>query len=169
MTIGIRALAHADIEAVVGLSLRAWAPVFASFETVLGEDIYRRIYPDWLSSQARDVTKVCTEHAPTTWVATVGDEPVGFVALVLNDADRSSEIEMLAVDPAHQRKGIAERLSRTPWSGRERRERSWWRSAPVVTRATHRPAARTRRPASPRCPRSGTTGRSDGGGVTVGG
>ncbi|WP_433719902.1 GNAT family N-acetyltransferase [Actinoplanes sp. CA-051413] len=110
MTIEIRVLTHADIDAVVGLSLRAWAPVFASFETVLGEDIYRRIYPDWLSSQARDVTKVCTEHGPTTWVATVGDEPVGFVALVVNDADRSSEIEMLAVDPVHQRKGIADAL-----------------------------------------------------------
>jgi GNAT superfamily N-acetyltransferase len=110
MTIEIRVLTPADIDAVVGLSLRAWAPVFASFEAVLGEDIYRRIYPDRLSSQARDVTTVCTEHARTTWVATVGDEPVGFVALVLNDADRSSEIEMLAVDPAHQRRGIADAL-----------------------------------------------------------
>jgi hypothetical protein len=40
MPIEIRALTEADIQAVVHLSLRAWAPVFASFETVLGEEIY---------------------------------------------------------------------------------------------------------------------------------
>jgi len=110
MPIEIRALTDADVEPVVRLSLRAWAPVFASFENVLGTEIYRRIYPDWLDSQARDVAKVCLDHAPTTWVAMAGDEPAGFVAVVLHHETRSGEIEMLAVDPAHQRQGIAEAL-----------------------------------------------------------
>lgn len=110
MAIEIRALTEADTDPVVRLSLRAWAPVFASFEAVLGAEIYERIYPDWLTSQARAVAAVCHEHAATTWVATAGGEPTGFVALVLNHEDRSGEIEMLAVDPAHQRQGIAAAL-----------------------------------------------------------
>ena len=61
MTTEIRALTEADIEPVVRLSLRAWAPVFASFETVLGPEIYRRIYPDWLTSQAEAVARTCRE------------------------------------------------------------------------------------------------------------
>ena len=107
MTPAIRALTEADTEAVVRLSLRAWAPVFASFQQVLGDQIYHRIYPDWLESQAEEVAKVCHEHRGTTWVAVAGDEPVGFVAVVYGPEPRTGEIEMLAVDPAHQRQGIA--------------------------------------------------------------
>jgi GNAT superfamily N-acetyltransferase len=110
MPIEIRALTEADIETVVELSLRAWAPVFASFETVLGREIYRRIFPDWLASQADGVAKVCREHLATTWVAVTNNEPVGFVAVVLDHNTRSGEIEMLAVDPPHQRRGIATSL-----------------------------------------------------------
>jgi GNAT superfamily N-acetyltransferase len=110
MTIEIRALTEADINAVVRLSLNAWAPVFASFEKVLGTEIYRRIYPDWLTSQARDVAQACRDHAATTWVSVAGDEPTGFVVVVLKPAEASGEIEMLAVDPAHQRQGIADAL-----------------------------------------------------------
>jgi GNAT superfamily N-acetyltransferase len=110
MTIEIRALTEADTDAVVRLSLRAWAPVFVSFEKVLGTEIYRRIYPDWLTSQAEDVARVCREHAATTWVAVTDDRPTGFVAVVLNHEARTGEIEMVAVDPAHQRQGIADAL-----------------------------------------------------------
>jgi len=43
----IRPLRPVDIAAVVEFSLRAWAPVFESFRTVLGERAYQAIYPDW--------------------------------------------------------------------------------------------------------------------------
>jgi GNAT superfamily N-acetyltransferase len=110
MAIPIRPMTETDLDAVVQFSLLAWAPVFSSFRSVLGPEIYERIYPDWLASQARAVTDVCREHAATTWVAVDGDEPVGFATVVLNPKDRSGELEMLAVDPAHQRRGIAAEL-----------------------------------------------------------
>jgi GNAT superfamily N-acetyltransferase len=110
MKVNIRAVASADIDAVVALSLRAWAPVFSSFQTVLGEAIYQRVYPDWLSSQAQEVGQVCRDHAERTWVAVDDGTPVGFIAVVLNDELTSGDIEMLAVDPAHQRQGIAQAL-----------------------------------------------------------
>jgi GNAT superfamily N-acetyltransferase len=109
MTVEIRALTPADINAVVAFSLRAWAPVFASFAQVLGPQIYAKIYPDWLTSQAAEVAKVCA--SATTWVAVADDKPVGFVATVPDsEGPGTAEIEMLAVDPDHQRHGIAAAL-----------------------------------------------------------
>ena len=54
-----RCLADADLDAVVTLSLAAWAPVFASLEEQLGTPVFRMIYPDWTQSQAAAVRAVC--------------------------------------------------------------------------------------------------------------
>jgi hypothetical protein len=44
----VRPLDDRDAEAVVGLSLRAWAPVFASIEQAIGSEIFGNLYPeDW--------------------------------------------------------------------------------------------------------------------------
>lgn len=106
----IRPLAEPDVAAVVDLSLRAWAPVFDSFRGALGEGIYRHLYPDWSGMQAAAVERVCRDEAMATWVADHEGRAVGFVAVVhgrTDDEPDSSEIEMIAVDPEHQRRGIA--------------------------------------------------------------
>jgi ribosomal protein S18 acetylase RimI-like enzyme len=109
----IRDLADADLEKVVALSLRAWAPVLDSMRRVLGDAVYLHLYPDWQSIQARAVEQVCREAAGT-WVADVGGTPVGFVAVVhhgpADDEPYSGEIEMIAVDPQHQRRGVGKQL-----------------------------------------------------------
>ena len=53
--IDIRELAEDDLEAVVAFSLRAWEPVFASVQAVLGDEIFLRLHPDWRASQATTV------------------------------------------------------------------------------------------------------------------
>jgi hypothetical protein len=46
--------------AVVGLSLRAWSPVFDSIQSVMDADIYREFYPDgWRASQQKAVEEAC--------------------------------------------------------------------------------------------------------------
>jgi ribosomal protein S18 acetylase RimI-like enzyme len=110
----IRPLAESDIDAVVDLSLRAWTPVFESFRTAMGEAVYRHLYPDWQAMQAAAVDGVVRDGGTRTWVADDGGRPVGFVAVVHHDATHgepdSSEIDMVAVDPEHQRRGIADQL-----------------------------------------------------------
>lgn len=106
----IRPLAESDIAPVVDLSLRAWAPVFDSFRSVLGEEIFLHLYPGWSAMQAAAVARVCRDEAMPTWVAEHDGRAVGFVAVVHDrqeDEPDSSEIEMIAVDPRHQRRGIA--------------------------------------------------------------
>ena len=47
MSLQIRPVRDGDVEALVDLSLLAWAPVFPSFRQILGPDIYALIWPDW--------------------------------------------------------------------------------------------------------------------------
>ncbi|MFF5172559.1 GNAT family N-acetyltransferase [Micromonospora sp. NPDC000089] len=107
----IRAIDPADVPAVVEFSLRAWAPVFASFGAVLGEPIYRAIYPDWRESQARAVAEVCQDPGNDVHVAVVDGRPVGFVAIRVAEDRTEGEIYMLAVDPDQQRRGIGSALT----------------------------------------------------------
>lgn len=111
MSATIRPLADGDVEHVVAFSLEAWAPVHRSFEQVLGQQIFRALYPDWRAAQAADVRDACLNGAASVWVAEVGGRPVGFVAVTVDDKDGTGEIYMVAVDPAHQRRGIGMALT----------------------------------------------------------
>lgn len=108
----IRPLAEPDLEVVVAFSLAAWAPVFASFETVMGPHVYGLVYPDWRSAQARAVSEVCRSDDVDVWVADADGRPVGFVAVRCTEEGASAvgEIDMIAVDPQHQRAGVGRLL-----------------------------------------------------------
>lgn len=66
-------------------------------------------WPDWRLSQEEEVRSACASEAMDVSVAIVSGRPVGFVAshLVAKSEPLAGEIEMIAVDPAHQRSGIA--------------------------------------------------------------
>ncbi|MFJ5898014.1 GNAT family N-acetyltransferase [Streptomyces sp. NPDC093064] len=105
MTINVRPLSTDDIGTVVGLSLRAWQPVFESFRKILGVEIFERVYPDWAAGQARAVESVCRAEGTRVWVADYDARPVGFVATVIHAGPVRGEIDMVAVDPDHQGRG----------------------------------------------------------------
>jgi ribosomal protein S18 acetylase RimI-like enzyme len=108
----VRPLDDRDAEAVVGRSLRAWAPVFASIEQALGSEIYGLLFPDgWLASQRQAVEAVCASQEKRVWVAEVDGTTVGFVAVDLHPESSMGEIHMLAVDPDHQGNGIGTALT----------------------------------------------------------
>jgi ribosomal protein S18 acetylase RimI-like enzyme len=111
VTISIRSFAVEDVDDVVAFSLRAWKPVFESFEQVLGSRIYRRLYPDWIASQARAVEAVCRDESSHVGVAELDARVVGFVAVVFHDDPKRGEIEMLAVDPDSQGQGVGSALT----------------------------------------------------------
>jgi GNAT superfamily N-acetyltransferase len=112
VTVEIREFRERDLEAVVGFSLRAWAPVFASVRDVLGEDIFLRLHPDWRGDQAEAVRSSCTNDERDVFVAVAGGRPVGFVAIALNAFhERMGVIEIIGVDPDFQRRGISSRLT----------------------------------------------------------
>ena len=108
-TVQTRPYRAEDVAPVVELSLRAWAPVFASFRSVLGDRLYERVHPDWERDQAASVRDALDRH--DTWVAVDDGEVVGFVNVAFDDAARSAEIYMIAVDPDAQRRGVGSVLT----------------------------------------------------------
>jgi ribosomal protein S18 acetylase RimI-like enzyme len=106
----IRPQLDADIAAIVAFSLRAWQPVFESMAGVLGPRLNRLVYPDWAAGQARAVEEVCRDETMTVWVAEASARPVGFVAVAFRSDPDSAEIEMIAVDPDQQNRGIGSAL-----------------------------------------------------------
>ena len=109
----IRPFEDRDAEAVVGLSLRAWAPAYASLERVLGPEIFRRQHPDWREDQRRAVRGVLAANEKNVWVAEAGAGFVaGFVAIELDHPEEGmGEISMLCVDPDRQGAGIGTALT----------------------------------------------------------
>jgi GNAT superfamily N-acetyltransferase len=100
-----------DADAVVELSLLAWAPVFASFERVMGPTVYRHVYPDWTASQRAAVLQLCTSDKMQAWVAEHDGTVAGFIVWDLNHDDLTSEVHLLAVHPDAQRQGVGTALN----------------------------------------------------------
>ncbi len=112
MEVAIRDYRPADEERVVALSLRSWAPVFASLERVLGAEIFGLLHPYWSTDQDRAVRAVLADPAMRIWVAEVSRGVVGFAAAKLVDPDRLlGEVCMLAVDPVAQHQGLGTALT----------------------------------------------------------
>jgi GNAT superfamily N-acetyltransferase len=109
----IRAYEAADHDAVVALSLRAWAPVFASMEAVLGADLAALLHgEDWREHQARSVSETLGALSSRAWVTEVDGEVAGFaVARVADEARRIGEVALVAVDPDRQRRGLGRALT----------------------------------------------------------
>jgi GNAT superfamily N-acetyltransferase len=108
----IRPFRESDLDAIVELSLRAWEPVFESLRAVLGDAIFVRLHqPDWRTVQAEAVRSSCTSEERDVFVAVAGERPVAFATVALNAYhDGMGVVDMIAVDPAFQRRGIATAL-----------------------------------------------------------
>ena len=109
----IRACSTTDHGAIVALSLRAWAPVFASVDGVLGEALSKLLHgEDWRVHQAREVRETLDDASQCVWVAELAEQVVGFASARIVDQPRLiGEITMLAVDPTAQRRGIGKALT----------------------------------------------------------
>jgi ribosomal protein S18 acetylase RimI-like enzyme len=79
--------------------------------TVLGNGLNSRIYPDWAASQATDVANACSDSDLRVSVAIDDERIVGFVAVLLDTASRTGEVDMIAVDPNSQGRGVGHKLT----------------------------------------------------------
>ncbi len=143
MNLRIRPVCDSDVEDLVRLSLLAWVPVFASFEQLLGPNIYTLIWPDWRTSQRAAIETVCKGSEKTTvLVAELDGRVVGFLAYELNTKDKTGEVQLLAVHPEYQHLGIGTELNKFAL---ERMKESGMKMAKVDTGGdpSHAPARRS--------------------------
>jgi ribosomal protein S18 acetylase RimI-like enzyme len=111
MDVVIRPVRDGDVHDLVELAALAWEPVFRSFEQVLGPNIYALLYPDWRKRQQDAIERVCADGEMNVWVADVGGVVAGFIVYELNQLDREGKVELLAVHPDHQNRGIGTELN----------------------------------------------------------
>ena len=114
----IRLYRDSDAPGVIRVSLRAWAPVFASMRDVLGDQIFGQLYgDDWQLRQQSEVEKVLAEEKTKVWIAEEDAQVTGFVAAFLRADENMGEIHMLAVEPDHQNRGLGSELTEvaTDW------------------------------------------------------
>jgi GNAT superfamily N-acetyltransferase len=104
MPASVRSYAPGDEEGVVALSLRAWAPVFDSYDRVIGEELNRRLHGVWQEHQTAVVRADLAKNGNSSWVAE-DVCVVGFVTVELHPERQIGQISMLAVDPASQNRG----------------------------------------------------------------
>ena len=85
----------------------AFAPVFASFRSILGEEIYHLAQRRDDEAQEGLLTSLLSPDSGwLVYVAKSGDTLVGFVALRTDRGTQVGEIGLNAVDPAYAGKGI---------------------------------------------------------------
>lgn len=99
------------LSSLIDLSLRAWAPVFASIQSAMSDEVFSAMHNDWRDDQRRAVEMVCSNEDIRVWVAIAEDDVTGFVAVKLEEVSRTGEICMLAVDPGFQQQGIGTALT----------------------------------------------------------
>ena len=112
MNLNIRLYRDDDLDAIVQLSLLAWEPVFHSLEHVLGHGIFALLWPDWRDGQAKGVTSACKDQEKyTTLVAEVDGVVAGFLAYTLKHEEQTGYVDLLAVHPDYQHRGVGTALN----------------------------------------------------------
>lgn len=103
--------APAHAPEVLALSLRAWAPVFPKMKAAVQGYVYEAFYPEgWEARQTADIQAFLDAEGERVWLAVQDGLLLGWIGIRLHPQDRMGEIYILAVDPAHQRRGVARAL-----------------------------------------------------------
>ena len=95
------------------LTILAFSQVFVSFREILGSDVYEAIWPDWKASKRKSIGKLSQgEGESFTFVAELDGTIVGFIAYTLDFDSKSGIIQLLAVHPDFQCRGIGTELNK---------------------------------------------------------
>jgi predicted N-acetyltransferase YhbS len=113
MDLYIRSVRDQDIAEMIELSLLAWLPIHTSFREILGDDIYKIIWPDWRVKKKKSIGGLSQkDNEIFTFVAEYDARVVGFVSYKLDSESKTGTVHYLAVHPDYQRKGIGTELNK---------------------------------------------------------
>ena len=143
MELSIRSIREHDLQALEELAVLAWEPVFASVHTVLGPEIDAILHPDWRQRQREEVRHCCADTpGAVVLIAEVDGAVAGFIAYELDHDTQRGVVDLLAVHPDYQNRGIGTELNRIVL---ERMRQAGMRIAIVGTGGDpgHAPARRT--------------------------
>jgi len=103
----IRAFAPDDLATLQSIREAAFAPVFDSFRSIVGEQIAALAFRTADQEQAKHLDEMCAaESSHRVLVVTCGEQTVGFVSYTLDAEQRTGEIGLNAVSPEYAGRGI---------------------------------------------------------------
>ena len=103
----IRPYMDHDWQSVLDICILAFTPIHQSFESLLGTDLFRLVYPDWKASHERYLRSPTNAEKDRLFVAEENGSAVGFIHYEVSPDGQSGKIGLNAVHPTHQRKGVA--------------------------------------------------------------
>ena len=108
----IRNYTEGDLESILSVALLAFSPIHESFRKILGEDIFRLVYPDWKTSQSDYIRSLAEgEESERIHVVEIDTRTViGFVHFSMNRDNNSGKIGINCVHPDCQGKGIGKMM-----------------------------------------------------------
>jgi ribosomal protein S18 acetylase RimI-like enzyme len=109
--VSIRPGTPEDLGAVQAVNLAAFEAIDESFAEILGPQIYPLVYPDWQTSQQRDVEQLVAKPNTEMVVAELNSRVVGFAIVQLNRDRRVGELCIIGVHPDFRRQGIGAMLN----------------------------------------------------------
>lgn len=107
---GVRRITAGDVAPCRRFGVEAFRPVFASFEEGYGADLFHRLRPGWEAAQGDYIEAACRDPGKEAWVHAVDGAPFGLLVLVVDDRG-VGQLELLAVDPDHQGRGVGTALT----------------------------------------------------------
>ncbi len=114
MAFEIKPYTPSHMPGILDLTERAWAPVFEKMQGAVPGFVYDAFYPGgWWTRQAADVRALLIAGETRFHVAEDSGAVLGFAGTRLFPEDSMGELHIIAVDPSHQRRGIAKALMQT--------------------------------------------------------
>jgi GNAT superfamily N-acetyltransferase len=113
MQLAFRPFEPADDGRLQQIREAAFTPIHEGFRQALGEEVYQIDYADWNRTQG-DYLRSFYEAAPGRylWAALEGERIVGFICCTLNAERRTGLLDLNAVDPAYQGRGVGVQMYR---------------------------------------------------------
>jgi ribosomal protein S18 acetylase RimI-like enzyme len=110
----IRKYIEGDLDCILEVALRAFSPIYESFQRILGEDIFRLVYPNWRASQNEYIQSLAEGEESERIYVVVGDNHavIGFIHFSMDLEKQSGEIGINCVDPDYQGQGTGKRMYR---------------------------------------------------------
>jgi ribosomal protein S18 acetylase RimI-like enzyme len=105
--LALRPFAPADLAVLHRIREAAFAPVFASFRALVGEEIAAIAFASAEAEQGRHLDEICADGSGHHVFAVMeGAEMVGFVAFSVDADRRTGELGLNAIHPDHAGRGI---------------------------------------------------------------
>ncbi len=102
----IRPFRPEDLPDMCDIAVRAWTPVFADWQALMGDEMFLAAFPDWRADKAGQIVDFCKRTPEHCLVTELEGRVVGFITYTLSPETAIAEIGNNAVDPDCQSRGL---------------------------------------------------------------